>query len=208
MRYLIFVVCIFLCSCKIAIDKTVLLVGDSIMSQSSTYTSNLLLANDDIGYMVVNNAIIGTTFSVPENGLFYWDGRGRAIFDRVDVDVVAISLGSNDAALQDPKLSDAELKIRARKVLDVYTQADHVLWVLPHRGYNVASSSMLLKIRRVITEVVAEYSNVTLVNFEDYLAERGVTLDSMLKPTVGDVHLTEDGCFKYGEFIADRINSL
>ena len=149
-------------------ESTVLLMGDSIAQEITDEMSFEIHWQDNAPIFIVNS-IGGMTAAFGDAGE-YWAGRIR----QANADTIFISLGTNDAAA---KIELVDFDYAAHLILDAAGDAK-VYWLLPSPSSDIEG---MMEVRAVISEVVAMYPNVEVVEVGEGLLD------------TDNIHLSDEG---------------
>ncbi|HSB98126.1 MAG TPA: SGNH/GDSL hydrolase family protein [Spongiibacteraceae bacterium] len=199
-KYLLFICALILSGCRIDVDKSVLLIGDSLMVNALPEISTQVSLSDDAGVLLMVNAIGGTTFSDAETGSLYWVIRAPKILSAHNVDKVFISLGTNDAWLA----KSIDLEVSAGALMDAYNSVQ-VYWILPYAELKtlLPAGNTYADVVAAIRSAAAIRGNVHLLEFDSYVAVHGYSIDDLLLPN--DVHFNASGRKLFAQMICDNI---
>jgi len=188
--------------CKFDIDRHVLLIGDSLMLSAMPIISSTLFDDDDHGWVQMYSVHAGVAFANAQYGAEYWPYQAPQILASHAVDTVVIGLGINDAQHQlvpSTTLSPQQLTAAAARLMDAYA-GRRVLWIMPHQVPGNAPLNVAINtVNAAISAAAYGRPNVTLVSFDDYVAGRGRSMESV---TVADrIHLNPDGYQLWADMI-------
>lgn len=180
--------CLALSGCwKPETDRTIALVGDSLMRTAGGVTSSQILIHDNAP-IVIMNAIGGA----PLGAIGYIEGRIKTTYDKILVDEVYIHLGINDMGSdfytnQFPQNIDRLMSV----ILSCNPDAK-VKWILPHK--HVPRDNLDI-VRQHIIDASFRYEALSVVHFEPGLD--GLIWD--------DIHLNDRGNARFAKMIEQEV---
>ena len=168
------------------VSSTVLIMGDSIMEETSSVFVSTLSRRDNAP-MVINNSMGGMT-TVHDGSSEYWSGRVTAIRGQTQVDTVFVSLGANDMAAysgEDKTLDVVSIMEEFPTGLDlIMSSMDgvEVYWLVPHI-YMSGREEALTYVRQALADAEMRWDNLNLL----YIDEMPEYIDE------DNIHLNKDG---------------
>ena len=195
----ILVMVLLVSGCNPAVNSVTLYLGDSLMAMSAELVVKEALNEDETGTTLpVYNAISGMS-TIEHNE--YIVGRLANIQDRVFLDYVVISLGTNDMSLKvdGVLVTAAEMGWNALQVLNALDHSTVVFWVYPHHSGKAGDARMDI-IKAGIDGAVSFSSNHHAVSFNDFVAAKGLNMADMMRSDV-DLHFSLAGAVQYADFI-------
>ncbi len=196
--------------CGASTNTDVLLLGDSLMSNSAEIVKTTLLTSTARNFFVMDLSLVGTAFAYASNDALYYQAQGPIILARHPVNAVVVSLGANDIALNEwtpPGLDLNTLATQAVRLIDAYAGRPF-LWILPHRRMRELAVDPSQYDRVIMAITVAGYFRPTarLLSFDDYAAAHGATMIDLCLPN--DIHLNAAGKALWSQMILDNVISL
>jgi lysophospholipase L1-like esterase len=172
-----------------SIDTVIVRLGDSIMEQNTRVQFQAELLQDRAP-MTINNAIGGTTFSIPEQNE-YWVQRIRNINALVVPDLMFISLGTNDAVGANGKIyKGAEYTASCiDNLMQAVNPSTEVYWMPPHKDVGGWRDQVYAD----IVLAAERWPNLTIMDFDDWVASQGLDKRNMWKSESDPIHFSPAG---------------
>jgi hypothetical protein len=165
-----------------SVERTVLIMGDSIAQEVSDDFSAIMLRRD-VAPMIVNNSIGGMALDF-DTSREYWVGRSEAIQAIVAVDDVVISLGTNDANAD--TLGDYPAAIDA--LMATFPETTRVYWMVPTLISTVKRGQVA---RQLIINAEGRHANLVVV----YVDGMGHDAD--------EIHLNPEGEHEVSKYMVE-----
>ena len=195
----ILVMALLVSACNPAVNSFTLYLGDSLMAMSAQSVVKDALNEDETGTTLpVYNAISGMS-TVEHNE--YIVGRLGNIQNRMALDFVVVSLGTNDMGLKvdGVLVSEDQMAYNALQILNALDHSTVVFWVYPHHSGKAGDARMDI-IKAGIDQAVGYSSNHHAVSFNDFVAAKGLNLEDMMRSDV-DLHFSVAGAVQYADFV-------
>ena len=196
---LILTLALLVSACNPAVNSVTLYLGDSLLAMSAESVVKEALNEDETGTTLpVYNAISGMgTIRHTE----YIVGRLGNIQDRMALDYVVISLGTNDMGykVDGVLVSEDQMAYSALQILNALDHSTVVFWVYPHHS-GKAGDARLDAIKAGIDQAVRYSSNHHAVSFNDFVEAKGLSMFEMMRSEV-DLHFSVAGAVQYADFV-------
>jgi len=183
----------------------ILHIGDSLMYQSAQNIQWL--------EVVQNNAVLPMFNAVPGGGLRhvdYWRARIGYIQAQVDVDLVFISLGSNDIHDSGEGFSgQSEIENEIAELLSSFPKDTRIYWILPHSNVEKlwSTDSHYTIVREAIFHArnSGNWPNLKTLDFDQWVSSQHKSLRNALAED--GIHLSQAGKVEWALMIRNVVNT-
>lgn len=165
--------------------EAVFIIGDSLGMQFQSVLSTRIQLRDNAPLVMTNS--IGGMAAAYNNSNEYWTGRIREVQKITNLNVLIVSLGTNDGTLYAATGTGSDLYAQFPNAIDSIVESAQgvpVYWVIPS---NKSGMRHKRKIRNMLYEAKAIHPNLTLVEVvENGLAEDNVHLSQVGETAIND----------------------
>jgi len=204
---LLLVGCVFITACRPEPRATVLYMGDSLMDTAiqEIYNGGKLQEGSTL---FVFNAILGSGIYNTDG---YWIPRLASIQSRMTLDMVFISLGTNDSKISpDAFPGAAGIAEQITELLNSFPATTTVYWIVPHNSIKSADGIYPVTFNTVVKEIYrakdsGQWPNLKLLSFDQWAASQKDKMADYLQRD--GIHFNKTGKKAWANMIQSSIDA-